>query len=37
MITPTYFKQPCSAYGDSNKCDGMVCVEDDDCASQCCG
>lgn len=37
MITPTYFKQPCSAYGDSNKCDGMVCKEDDDCASQCCG
>lgn len=31
------YKAPCSAYGATNRCEGMTCEADDDCASQCCG
>ena len=30
-------RKPCSAYGTTNRCEGMTCEADDDCASQCCG
>ena len=30
-------RKPCSAYGNTNRCEGMSCEADDDCASQCCG
>lgn len=30
-------RRPCSAYGNTNRCDGMSCEVDDDCASSCCG
>ena len=26
-------RKPCSAYGNSNKCEGMRCKKDEDCAS----
>ena len=29
-------KAPCSTYGDSEKCEGMPCEDDNDCASGCC-
>ena len=29
-------KTPCSTYGDKNKCEGMLCKKDDQCASNCC-
>ena len=29
-------KTPCSTYGDKNKCEGMPCKHDEDCASTCC-
>ena len=29
-------RKPCYAYGDYDKCDGMMCDEDDECASSCC-
>lgn len=30
-------RRPCSAYGSTNRCEGMSCEVDEDCASQCCG
>ena len=30
-------RKPCSAYGEINRCEGMTCEADEDCASQCCG
>ena len=30
-------RKPCSAYGEINRCEGMSCEADEDCASQCCG
>ena len=30
-------RKPCSAYGNSNKCEGMTCKSDNECASSCCG
>ena len=30
-------RKPCSAYGNTNLCEGMTCEADEDCASQCCG
>ena len=30
-------RKPCSAYGETNRCEGMSCKADSDCASQCCG
>lgn len=30
-------RKPCSAYGETNRCEGMTCEADSDCASQCCG
>ena len=33
----TASRKPCSAYGNINRCEGMTCEEDNDCASQCCG
>lgn len=30
-------RKPCSAYGEFNRCDGMSCDADEECASQCCG
>lgn len=29
-------KKPCYAYGDVDKCDGMMCEEDSECVSSCC-
>ena len=29
-------RKPCYAYGDFDKCDGMMCEEDDECVSSCC-
>lgn len=31
------YTKPCSAYGSTNRCEGMTCEADDNCASQCCG
>ena len=30
-------RKPCSAYGEIDRCDGMTCDADEECASQCCG
>lgn len=40
MITEVHHlhhRQPCSAYGSTNRCQGMTCEVDEDCASHCCG
>ena len=29
-------KTPCSTYGGTNKCEGVPCKQDEDCASTCC-
>ena len=34
---PDRFRKPCQTHGDINRCDGMTCHADDQCASQCCG
>lgn len=31
------FRKPCNTYGDLNRCEGMKCASDDECASLCCG
>ena len=30
-------RKPCSTYGLTNRCEGMVCQKDEHCASSCCG
>jgi len=30
-------RKPCNTYGTENRCDGMSCSNDGDCASKCCG
>lgn len=37
FIPITEKRKPCSAYGTTNRCEGMSCEVDEDCASSCCG
>ena len=29
-------RKPCYAYGDVDRCDGMMCEDDNECVSSCC-
>lgn len=34
---PSVTRKPCNTYGDKNRCEGMTCQSDTQCASTCCG